>query len=170
MVWKDFKKGYKELEDGLDLSKRFPGYFNKWVFRIMLLVVASLFLITFQSEGNMLFNVWAVCPDNASEPCLNPYYLCSNINVSYDSYNVFFKEAEVCFPDEALNWKVEQICENNNCNKRYLQPGEVIGNPPNKNSSSFFIRVICIVGIAFAINHMIFLFRREIKKKEGAKI
>ena len=165
MSWEDFKKGFKEIESGLDLSKRFPDYFNKWVFRVMLLVVASLFLLTFQSEGNMLFNVWAVCPNTSETPCENPFYLCSNIDFSKVS---IFDEVN-CFPDDALDWKVEQICENDNCNKRYLQPGEVIGNPPNKNSSSFFIRVICIIEIAFAINHMVFLFRRELKKKNGGK-
>lgn len=69
MSWSEW---LKEFEESIDLSKRFPGYFNKWVFRGMMLAIVVVIVLAGQSVGWKLSGRYIEC--RSEMPCFNPLY------------------------------------------------------------------------------------------------
>jgi len=149
-----FKESFRELEDALDLTKRFPGYFDKRIFRFFLLVFVVLFLLTLHSNGWALVNTWALC--DSTVECRNPFVLCDVLDVGYDYSKL---EGVSCLRE--VNWRTRGLCEAGVCDREFLLPGEVVGNPPSVLVVLLKINTFILFLIAVIINHFAYLRRRR---------
>ena len=126
----------KELLDKIDLSKKYPGYFNKWIIRggFLFIFLFNLFILDSNDWHNT--TAWAYCPKSALTPCENPFF---------------------------NNYSYHKDCINGLCNTQFIQPGEEVGKKPslafsNYNELSFLFGLL-----TFVINHFVYMIRRKKK-------
>lgn len=141
------KEKIKEIEDKLDMKKKFPNYFNKVIFRTLTIIMLSLFLLSLYLNNGNIINVYAEC--NQIIPCKNPFYYCTHES---DNYN------EKC---PVNNIQKTLICKQEVCDKEYIQPYENIGTQPHWLYKHFNIIIFTIYLIGFAINHIIYLRKQK---------
>lgn len=60
------------LSEDINLSKKFPGYFNQWIFRPLVVAMILLFVIALHSNGWQWSGSYSEC--KGSMPCYNPEY------------------------------------------------------------------------------------------------
>ena len=145
----------KEIEDNLNLTKKYPDYFNKKLFRTATIIMFILFGIGFYMNDFKINNVYVEC--NSETPCQNPFYLCSHINMK--EYQDFYANGKQCMPE--ITWKTKELCNAGGCDKEYLQPHEIIGNKPNIYNQYFFLLIITLYIITFTINHILYKRKNE---------
>ena len=120
---------FKEFTEKIDLSKRFPGYFNKPLLRGAMLIY---FLLVIVSIG---FNNWDPtvvyfeCSLDSPQPCVNKFYESSG--------RVCNKYADLC-------------------TKEILQQGEVVGFKPPAITQRLPLVGLLIVVMAFILNDIIY--------------
>lgn len=123
----------------LDLSKKFPGYFNKWVLRAGFAVAAVLYIAALWSNGWTQSVAFAQCPDDAIGACRNPFYEC-----------------EVGEVYQCVDEVPDHLCINGLCDVKYLQPGQEVGARPGwlmRNAASLgFLAIV----MSFALNHVLY--------------
>lgn len=127
---KNKKNFIAEFFDEIDLSKKFPKYVNKKIFRTGFLFVAIIQLIALTMTGFNFNPAWAECNKDL---CKNPFYMATG---------------EVCEQNVPL------------CSQATLTKGEVLGTKPPKfalmaNDLSF----ACLI-IAGFVNHYLYKKRR----------
>ena len=154
------KDKIKKLDESFDLKKRFPNYFDKRIFRTLTILMFIMFFISLYFNDWKLVNVYAECKSDT--PCQNPFYLCSNIEMSEQS--LFYSSGRYCLPE--VTWKTRSICEAGYCNKEYLQPNEVIGNKPNWYNEYFSIILILIYILGLGFNHYLYKRKNEDNNKK----
>ena len=142
--FKLLKQKIDEVSDKFNLTKKYPGYFNKNIFRACLLICATLFIITLLQNNLSNFYAYAEC--KSQEPCKNPYYVCQPGDT-----DCVIKE----FVPDKLKPIVEQYGE-----LKQLQPGQIIGNKPNFLAYHFNSICVLIVIISFSINHLLYKIKR----------
>jgi hypothetical protein len=148
------KSKLKELQEALDLTKKFPGYFDKRIFRFAIGFMIMFTLILIFYEGRINF-VYASCPDNSKEDCVNPFYICNaqeekNPLLTYD-----------CVPIEQLPKQIKELClKNNTCEQRFLVPGQTIGDKPSFFVLNYNFICLLIVALAFLLNHLYYKFMK----------
>lgn len=127
----------KELSDSINLSKKYPGYFNKKVFWAVIIFVA-------------LLDVWAIY-DNDLLSGPQPYFECPKDSVTYCK-NPFYS-GNFRFGSE------EQICSKIDCTQEYVSPGSSMGKKPSIWYTWRFELTFMIVALGFSLNH--YLYRRK---------
>lgn len=131
----------KRIADKLDMSKRFPGYFDKRIFRIAIGIIFVMHLIALHFNGYNLTAYYFECPDG--ETCLNPFFECQNGNP--------WERSQGCYPDVP-----DDMCEDLRCKDRYVT--ETINPNPfilHVNTVSFLL-----FGFAFLVNHLYWVIKR----------
>ena len=143
------------MKNPLDLNEKYPGYFNKTVFR------AGIILITFFAIVLMLMNgiqnqYYIMCDVNNIQPCKSILYACANPPepLTMEYYNI----RDTCNSILKHNWS------NTEKNKEFLQPGEVLGNPPPTIVKHSLDIILIMLVLMFIINHIIY----KRKKKNGS--
>jgi hypothetical protein len=128
----------------INLSKKFPGYFNKWILKGVFVLCLILYILVLYLNNWIPYSVYVEC--NSTFGCDNPFVVCE-----YPAYpGIYQKEP------------LKQSCSNSSlcslypqyCSRSRMEPGEVIG------KRSFFIDhfdMICLslVALAFMINHLL---------------
>lgn len=136
----------------LDLTKRFPGYFTKWVFRAGFIIMALVFLFVWGADGFSFDPHVTVECDPHGDRCLNALYVCSQVN-----YDPFYLERLSNHRIENCDG-VEKLCRRNPrlCEVEWLEPGEVLGEPLSFPSSPFLIMMFSLM---FAANHGLWMLK-----------
>lgn len=70
-IWDDLRSWDSLVSERINVQKRFPGYFNKWIFRAALLVMALIIFFAGQSV-HWRSGMYIEC--TSSTPCFNPSY------------------------------------------------------------------------------------------------
>lgn len=147
-------KKIKELNGIFDLSKKYPDYINKKVFRGAFLIIFVLFsfctILEYRNNPDPFNYFYVSCPIN--EPvCVNPFYVCPQTMLFGDD----------CISNINLP---KGVCNYGYCDKPFLTGGESYGvNPPfwlKHGVSLLFI----ILGLAFLVNHGMYETNKELKK------
>jgi hypothetical protein len=140
-----------EILPKANLRKKFPDYFNMYILRTAWVMLAALIIFEFFANGNSFVATYVSCPADAlGGQCMNPFYDCANINIS----EMKFGYPTSCSADPPL-------CDDDMCNRPYLQAGESYG---RKGAGAF--EVFLIVGGAFLINHLYYKIKT---RKHGEK-
>ena len=133
-----------KLADKINLDKKYPGYFNKLIFRLGFVVILFLFTITMYIEDFDFSNkIYVTC--NSKLPCANTFYDCK--------HKLFV--VSNCEYINSLN------CPHNLCNIKQIMPGQTIGDKPSFLYRNFFAFTITIIFATFAINHNLYFYRRK---------
>lgn len=137
MSWyADFKVYLDDLADRISLRKRFPGYFNVWIFRgAVLFMVVLLGFVAYNDGHGLEPMVYLECPVGVTGGrCANPYY-------GMDCY-------------EILPLKYFDLCS-----KETFFPGETYGDRPSWLFQNFVFIGCLVVLFAFGINHLFYRWR-----------
>lgn len=123
----------------LDLNKRFPGYFNKWIFRGLIFVMLIYGFYIWSLTGfNTAGYISLTCNDAA--PCLNPFYYCANDQTIAQAVDCSFYGRFDCARDLCLS--------------EYIMPGQTIG----QDAPIYLKTYPQVFGLglilAFLINHL----------------
>ena len=119
-------KKIKELENMLDLKKKYPGYFTKkttWILFIVLLLILVLMAISVSIDG--LGGYYAYCDDVNGQQCFNPLY------------------------DESCEFTGAP------CLDKYIQHGDHIGKKPHYLTSNLPSLFFTLLLLGVLANHMI---------------
>jgi hypothetical protein len=149
-----FRTKLKEIEDSFNLTKRYPDYFNKTLWRTATVMLFVLFAISFITNDYKFNNVYIEC--NSDTKCQNPFYLCSNIDMK--EINVFYDSGKQCLPK--VTWKVKPLCDAGACDLEYLEPHQIIGNKPNFFNQYFALWIIILYSLTIIINHILYKRRK----------
>lgn len=120
----------------MDLSKKFPGYFNKWLLRSAFIIVAILGVYVLWSNNWNLSPAYVECPIG-QYICNNPFYAATG---------------PACKTNSGL------------CTTAHLMGGETIGNKPTTLMRVFTRLSMGIITIAFILNHLLYLLRGDYDK------
>ena len=133
-------KKIKEIKDKLDLSKRYPNYFNKKIFRIG---VAFLFLYIFILLINFGFGAsWNYINCDNPSGCINPYIECDN---------------SVWVVDPTCEYYKFNPCKGLNCDTYMIEYGDYIGEKPPfivKFGDDIIFSIIMLTILFNHINYM----------------
>ena len=136
----------KKLGDKLDLNKRFPGYFNKWVFRLAFVLIAVMIIDAFIAYG-VSGQTYLSCNDPAG--CLNPLYVCQRED--YKQVNGEHIVPNDCFIE--VTPAIKKSCKVIDCTKKYLSYGDSYGEKPPAYLDGMFILIV----LAFVANHLLYV-------------
>lgn len=148
------KTKLKEIEDNLSLTKKYPDYFNKKIFRTTTTLLLIIFLIGYATNDYKLINAYAEC--DSDQPCQNPFYLCKNIQINQTNY--FTGAGYQCL--QKNTWKTKNLCEQGYCDIQTLQPHQIIGNKPNYYNQHIILWILTLYLLAFTTNHIIYKKRK----------
>lgn len=131
----------KAFFDDIDMSKKYPNYFNKPLIQFSFIICLILISLAFVFNGYSLQYFYSECQD--INGCINPLYICNDLH---------------CMKTEA--------CDKYGCTSQYMQYKETIG---KENKFIQYVNGICliIVTIAFIFNHI--EYRRKYGKNNNNK-
>lgn len=134
------------FQDRLDLKKRFPGYFNVWVFRGAFILLACVLIYAGLVYG---FSQQAriSCPDDGFV-CVNPLYACVDPGVWPPSCTA--AEAAFCDDFPAV------------CARPTLSPGESVGPDVPGLVENFSLLFFLVLAGAFGLNHLLYWRKKNI--------
>ena len=125
---KYFKRNKVKQKSPLDINGLFPGYFNKNVFRGVILSIILLAVFTMQTNNWETNFKYVECPADVLTVC------------------------EYLTPSDNISQGLQTI---------YLNPGEVLGNKPNKDYYNYPVRVKALFLFGFVLNHLLYFFRSK---------
>jgi hypothetical protein len=137
------KQKLKQINNKLDLNKKYPNYFNKLILRLFfglgLLFCAVLLLI----YG---FTNWTYieCLNNPLGVCKNPFVYCKADSIIKPSECKFYNSVE---------------CVGVNCDKEVIKVGEIIGQKPPAIVNNSILIFILIITFGFGVNHLNYIWR-----------
>jgi hypothetical protein len=153
------KQKLDEFQEAMNLKKKFPNYFNKWIFRGVIVAMIIFTILVFASEGTLKFT-YAEC--NKDTPCNNPFYICPE---EMDLTNPMLQED--CMPIESVPKELKPLCDTGVCFNKTLEPHQVIGHKPN--AFGLWYNQICLlfVALGFLLNHI--KYKQSCHKNVGLK-
>jgi len=119
----------KEFFEKIDLSKKYPGYFNKWLIRGAFGVLIVLYLFLMSQNNWSTTTAYFICEIDSKVDCKNPFY---DINNNHPN------------------------CINGLCTHATVNPGETLGKPPSFLFENFNIISFWILVLIFGINHLLY--------------
>lgn len=147
-----FSSRIKALMEKIDVKKKFPGYFNIWIFRVCFYTMYLLAFIQIISNGGHLASYYVECPIYSKSPCENPFY-----DLSYD-----FKNAQTNITYltsySSTNTVPKDICDQVHCQTKYLMPGESFGHLTFLDRYGIDIFLLLLIA-PFIVNHLVYVYR-----------
>lgn len=148
-IWEELKK----IPDKINLSKQYPDYITKNVFRAWVFSLLILFVVALGTNQWSINYSYAECTD--VEPCKNPYYVCQEGPfVPGGEFSKIVAE-EDCMPKELVPKEVKHLTDEYGT-LRLLQPGQIIGNKPNFLNKNFNAIALLSFFLAIIINHFLY--------------
>lgn len=142
MTLKGIQQKFYKLQNRIDLTKKYPGYFNKGILRTMWGVFFLVVALAIINNIDTINQVSIYCPENTMIQCRNPVYQCQSVG-----------ERECVI--------VSEYCQEFDiCDKKYLSPGEHYGAPINPYGLYYDLMMITIA-IGFMANHVYYKWRRK---------
>ena len=120
-----------------------PGYFKKYVFRVWIASCVVLVLFALMGNNYNLTSAYAICPEESSMQCLNPFHVCNPDEGELINYYCLYKRPP------------EKYCINGLCDKKYIQPGETVGFKPSPIFIYYNEICFALLLLAFGINHIL---------------
>lgn len=144
---KAYDKSLDEKFSKFSLSKKYPGYFTRGVFKFFALLMFLFVVATFWQQGWTLNAVEISCPIDSRGNCQNPVYDCT-LPGATDSVS-FCSKFELHTKPQA--W----VCDIAPCDKPYLTPGESYSNAGWLIQHGIEVIVLLILS-AFLVNALIY--------------
>ena len=138
-----FTRNKKKSKSPLDLNELFPGYFNKWVFRSVIIIMLIFTVFVYASNDGLKFE-YIYCPEDAETFC--KYYPKHNIS---DDGNVVGVSGVTGIINTSYNFS-----RSSNQEFIILQPGEHMGKIPNFWARHYNSLCLRFVLMGFLINHL----------------
>ena len=132
----------EEMVPQINLKKKFPQYFNLWIFRIGWVLMALLLVSEYVANDNSFTSIYVTCD---ADQCINPFYLCSN----YDWKDVSLFEERTC-------QSVNNFCPEDMCYKKYLARGETYG----RQGAGWNEILLILLGILL-VNHVWYILNKR---------
>ena len=151
MGFKELKQTCKKLQDDLDLTKRFPNYFHRWVFNIAFITIIIMFILVAYEE-NFDFSKHAYIECNSEFPCTNPFYFCHNEIKNNTGRPVFFNGMLVDCEQYNSFGCVDGICQD-----EFIQPHKSLGVKPSDDYNKFTLASFVIILLALSLNHILYI-------------
>jgi len=126
-------KKIKQFFDEINLSKRYPGYFNKWLIRGALIILILFQAYLYYDNGGMT-SAYFECAEDSFTQCKNIFYGSTH------------KDCDR-FP--------------NLCSQEFLIPGEMVGRKPSSLFESFEMIVFLVLGGTFLLNHILWRLKSD---------
>lgn len=138
--WSRLKEADQKLADSINVTKMYPGYFNKYVFRVAVWCVFALAFYALYSTGFDFSNhLYVTCPSNSVTPC------------AYNHYSEgCYEGVPGCSPEYTIT----------------LVPGDSFGTPPPDIVKNFSSYALLIILAGFVANHII--YKRKNKREVRA--
>lgn len=135
------KQKIRELEDKLDLSKKYPDYINKIVFRVgfgvfMLFILYPILFYGINKE-------WVSIDCDSILGCPNPYIECSK-----DPFS------------EYCQYTQGKECKGWNCHKEIIPYNDYIGEKPPGIVKNSDLIIVLTIALIFLINHIVYKVRK----------
>jgi hypothetical protein len=151
----------------LNLSKKYPNYFTKSIFRLGLVLMVLIICYNFYLNDFSMTNIVLDCPASAmGGKCLNPAYDCQNDLIA-DNILLTFNLTQIKPLDHSscVFYTSDQrlsYCSVLPCDKRYLDAGEHYGRTDVfvDHSVEFFILIIIF---CFILNHGYYIFTKWLR-------
>jgi len=154
---------FRELDESLkkkfgkySMQNKFPGYFNRNVFRGAALCMLLLLIGVFVQQGfDFGAGISVSCSESSTQPCQNPVYDCGLADTAEElqlaPFCNIFGTLDAERPDA---W----VCSIAPCDKPYLQPGESYTN------AGWLLRhgialLSLIIFLAFLVNAMFYYIK-----------
>lgn len=145
--WKALDKSLEEKFANVSLSKKFPGYFNRLIFKSFAILMMLFVVATFWQQGWTLNAIQVSCPITSPGNCQNPVYDCT-LPRSAELVS-FCSKYEIAVKPQS--W----VCEVAPCDKPFLSPGESYSNAGWLIRHSFLILALLII-LPFLLNGIIY--------------
>lgn len=134
----------QKLSDRMNLKKKYPDYFNLWVFRssMMLMIFFTFFIIFHYSLYDNVDRFYMQCPDTANVGCENPFYACEN--------NPLPPNPEFC---EMIK---KSGCYGDYCGNAWIPAGASVGRVPSVFVTFYPQIIFGLCLFTFLINHLLY--------------
>lgn len=131
----------RELDSKINLGKKFPGYFNKWVFRFMVVGILFVVLLTCQSMNwDFSRHYYVYCPGPTK--CENVFYQCTSLDCLVSG-----KQKLSC----PVGFEADSLCT-----QQFIFPGGYVGVPPSwLGFNAWWIDLVLVV-LAVVLNHLFY--------------
>jgi hypothetical protein len=124
---------FKAFFEKIDLSKRFPGYFNKKLLNFAFIIVAIVQMTALSMTGFNFYPAWFECQRGT---CENPFYQAPE--------NFCAKNGNLC-------------------DSEIISAGEIVGEKPNAFVINANLISWIILFIAFGLNHWRYVYGKKRK-------
>lgn len=141
------KEAFKNLENDMNLTKKYPGYFKKNIFRSVVYIIIMLLLIILFTNNMSLKYTWIECD---KEICVNPFRTCEAPN---ENTMAILSD---CI-EEPVPQRIIDLC-GGPCPETLIN-GQTIGEKAPFIARNYNKIVVVIVGFAFWINHLLWIKR-----------
>lgn len=162
------KTKIEELQNKMDLKKKYPGYFTnttKWIINISFFFILLLVGINYYLDGNSFVSFSFSCNTNDNSSCLNPFYDCTKVNTNYSQAYLLTVGGKCNMAEMPSDIKAK-ICETGICDKEYVPNGFFVGRKDFFAKYSLHLGLL-LLAFAFILNHIIFI--RNMKKERVIK-
>jgi len=137
----------KKIQEDMDLTKKYPGYFKKIIFEIVVTISLILLVIVLINNDMSLKYDWIECN---KESCINPYRTCQ------EPTGDFYISQGNCI-EEPIPERIINLC-GGPCPETLIE-GQIIGQRPPFLAKHFNGIVMALAGLAFFINHLLWIKR-----------
>jgi len=119
----------KEFFEKIDLSKKYPGYFNKWLIRGAFGVLIVLYLFLMSQNNWSTTTAYFICEIDSKVDCKNPFY---DINNNHPN------------------------CVNGLCSTEFVSPGRYVGTESSILFENYSGIIFLVLIFTFGINHLLY--------------
>lgn len=143
---RDWNERSKRWAESISLSRKYPNYFRKWIFRgciVVLLVLWGALFLTDGAHYALRGGFYMECnppkfegASSFESRCVNPFYDARYTN-------------SVCQKPEFYDM----------CQKEYFMAGESFGQKPSWLARNSMTLAVLITAAAFGLNHLLYMRR-----------
>lgn len=138
--------------DSINMSKKFPGYFNKRIFQVMFILMFSLVGVDFYLNGMSFYSFGYECQGEVGKYCVNEFYDCANWPVD-----------KMWQPDKVCRYYTDSekdlYCVDGLCDKQFIPTGFKVGRTDILAKQGALFILYLVVG-AFVLNHLVFMINK----------
>jgi hypothetical protein len=142
---------FRKFQDALDIQKKTGYKFNKWIFRVIFLLIICMVAVVWYGEGfGVRQHIYITCPEETPNKCINENYQNCDEKLVMSWQLQWLKEHRpVLFEksmEEIYGW----------CDVPFLLPGESYGTKPSFLYTYFSGIVYMLMLVGLVINHLLY--------------
>lgn len=136
----------------MDLKKKYPNYFKRWIFNFAIALIFLLVVTDYHLNGNSFYSISFKCDTRHDTQCVNPLYDCAH----YGAYS-FTDMPCTRYTDSEFR---TIICVDGICDKQYVPDGFSYGRQDWLYKNNVLL-ILAILVIAFTVNHILYVRRKK---------